>query len=51
MRTTCCICDREMYLSMDEFLEVEQDIDEELFCDDCVNAFFEWMAEMKLREN
>jgi hypothetical protein len=50
MRAYCQICGEEMELSIDQFLEVDQDIDD-FFCDDCSCAALEYCAEYKLREN
>lgn len=51
MIVKCCICDCEIYLSLDEFIEMESQKDKDMFCDECCIAALGWIAEMKLREN
>lgn len=50
MRAYCQICGDEMELSIDEFLEVDQDIDD-FFCDDCAEKAIEFIIDLQLRLN
>ena len=51
MRTSCSLCGCEIYLSIDEFLEVEQDRGQELYCDDCAKLIIDYCVEMQLKSN
>jgi hypothetical protein len=46
MNCRCHICGCEIYLSLDEFLDVEQSIDEECFCDDCAENIIDGVTQM-----
>ena len=51
MKTECCICGKEIYLSIDEFLLIDQDLDKDLFCDDCVVEAIVFCSEYQLNSN
>jgi hypothetical protein len=51
VNTTCCICGREITLSVDEFFEVEQDIDNDFFCDECGEYIRIFVVAIELMKN
>lgn len=53
MDTKCCICEKEMYIDMDEYLELDMSApeDQQLFCDECAVAARVWISENELRKN
>lgn len=50
MRAYCCTCGQEIELPIDQFLEVDQDIDD-FFCDDCAEKAIEFIIDLQLRLN
>lgn len=51
MIVKCCICESEIYLSLDEFIELENETDKDMFCDECCIVAMEWIVETELRKN
>lgn len=50
MRTHCCLCGAEIELSVDEFLDIDQELDD-YFCDDCATAAVIFCSDLQLRLN
>lgn len=51
MTVECCVCGKEIYLSLDEFIELDQDIDKDLFCDDCASEAIVFCTEYLIKMN
>ena len=50
MIAQCCICEEEIELDIDEFIKVQDDI-EEYFCIACAERAREYIREEQLRKN
>lgn len=50
MKAVCCCCGCVMDLAIDEFLKIEEGIDE-FICDECSGQLYDLMIEWKLRLN
>lgn len=54
MKARCCICDEEIDLSVDEFIQIEDEIDDYI-CEECGNICIErapaWWKETQLHLN
>jgi len=48
MKTICCVCGEEIDITIDDFIEVANDV---FFCDDCATAALEFIKDSQLRLN